>query len=44
MNDNVKVILATIENKSTILPATKQIQEVETAAKGIINKKIQERY
>jgi len=42
MNDRVKTILATVENKSTILPATDQIQAVEKAAKDIINKKIQE--
>lgn len=42
MNDRVKSILATIENKSTILPATKQIQQVENAAQGIIKNKIQE--
>jgi len=42
MHDRVKRILATVENKSTILPATDQIQQVETTAKGIINTKIQE--
>lgn len=42
MNDRVKMILATVENKSNILPATKQIQDVEKAAKAIINKKIDE--
>lgn len=42
MNDRVKIILATVENKSTILPATDQIQQVETAAKNMINSKIQE--
>jgi len=42
MNDRVKTILATVENTSTILPATKQIQQVENAAKSIINDKIQE--
>jgi hypothetical protein len=36
------LILATVENKSTILPATQQIQQVEAAAKSIINDKIQE--
>jgi Zn-dependent metalloprotease len=42
MNDRVKNILATVENKSTILPATSQIQQVEKAAQSIINKKIKE--
>lgn len=42
MNDRIKTILATVENKSNILPATRQIQEVEAAAKSIIDKKIQE--
>lgn len=42
MSNRVKTILATVENKSTILPASKQIQEVETAAQNIINQKIQE--
>jgi len=42
MNDRVKLILATVENKSTISPATQEIEQVETAAKGIINTKIQE--
>jgi len=42
MNDRVKTILATVENKSTVLPATDQIQQVEKAAQSIINGKIQE--
>ncbi|MEI7918863.1 MAG: hypothetical protein WCH65_01250 [bacterium] len=42
MHDNVKTILATIENKSTILPANKQIEQVEKATKDIINQKIKE--
>ena len=42
MNNKVKTILATIENKSTVLPATKQIQQVENAAQGIIDEKIKE--
>ncbi|MEI6118595.1 MAG: hypothetical protein WCP92_05215 [bacterium] len=42
MNDRVKNILATVENKSTVLPATDKINQVEAAAKGIINDKIQE--
>ncbi len=42
MNDRVKTILATVENTSTILPATKQIQQVEQTAKSIINEKIKE--
>jgi len=42
MHDNVKTILATIENKSTILPANDQIEQVEKASKKIINEKIQE--
>lgn len=42
MSDRVKTILATVENKSTVLPATAQIQQVEKAAKGIIDTKIQE--
>lgn len=42
MNDRVKTILATVENKSTILPATSQIQQVEKAAQGIIEKNIKE--
>lgn len=42
MSDRVKTILATVENKSTILPATTQIQQVEKTAKGIIDTKIQE--
>lgn len=42
MHDNVKTILATIENKSTILPANTQIEQVEKASKKIINEKIQE--
>jgi len=42
MNTKVKAILATIENKSTILPATKQIQEVEKAAQSMIDKKMKE--
>ena len=42
MNDRVKTILATVENKSTILPATNQIQQVEKAAQDIINSKIKE--
>jgi len=29
MNDRVKTILATVENKSTILPATSQIEQAE---------------
>lgn len=32
MNTKVKTILATIENKSTVLPATKQIHQAEEAA------------
>ena len=42
MNDRVKTITATIEHKATVQPATKQLQEVEQAAKNIIDKKIQE--
>jgi hypothetical protein len=42
MNDRVKTILATVENKSTVLPATEQINQVEATAKGIINDKIKE--
>lgn len=42
MNDTVKTILAMVENKSTILPASDQIDQVEKAAKSIINDKIQE--
>ena len=42
MNDRVKTILATVENKSTVLPATDQIEQVEKAAQSIINGKIQE--
>jgi len=42
MNNKVKTILATIENKSTVLPATKQIQQVEKAAQGIIDEKMKE--
>jgi hypothetical protein len=42
MNDKVKIILATVENKSTIVPATQEIQQVEAIAKDIINKKIEE--
>lgn len=38
----MKTILATVENKSTVLPATDQIQQVERAAKEIINTKIKE--
>jgi DNA repair exonuclease SbcCD ATPase subunit len=41
MNDRVKTILATVENTSTITPATQQIQEVENAAQGIIQKQIE---
>ena len=42
MNNRVKTILATIENTSTVLPATDQIQQVEKTAKEIINQKIKE--
>lgn len=42
MNDRVKTILATVENKSTIVPATSQIEDVEKAAKWMINSSIQE--
>jgi len=42
MSDRVKTIVATIENKSTILPATQQIQQVEKIAQGIIKSKIKE--
>ncbi|MCX6825442.1 MAG: VCBS repeat-containing protein [candidate division SR1 bacterium] len=42
MNNRVKTILATVDNKSMILPATSQIQQVEKEAKGIISKKIKE--
>jgi len=42
MNNRVKTILATVENKSTVLPATNQIEQVEKAAKEIINQKIKE--
>ena len=42
MNDRVKTILATVENKSTILPATSQIEAVEKAAQGMIESKIKE--
>ena len=42
MNDRVKTILATVENKSIVLPATEQIQAVEKAAQSIIEKKIKE--
>ena len=42
MNDQVKMILATVENRSTILPASKQIEQVEKAARGIIDSKIKE--
>ncbi|MEI8009097.1 MAG: hypothetical protein WCI00_07105 [bacterium] len=42
MSDRVKTILATVENKSTVLPATDQIQQVEKDAQSIINGKIQE--
>jgi len=42
MNNRVKTILATVENNSTIQPATSQIQQVEQAAKNIINSKIKE--
>jgi len=41
MNNRVKAILATVENTSTITPASQQIQEVENAAQGIIQKQIQ---
>lgn len=42
MNDRVKGILATVEQRSSIQPATKEMQEVEKAAKSIIDKKIEE--
>lgn len=42
MNDRVKSILATVENKSTVRPATEQIQQVEKTAKAIIDKKLKE--
>ena len=42
MNDRVKTILATVENKSTISPATSQIENVEKAAQGMIENKIKE--
>ena len=42
MNDKVKTILATVENKSSILPATKQIQQVQDAAQSIISDKQKE--
>jgi hypothetical protein len=37
MNDKVTTILATVENKANILPATKQIQQVQKAAQSIID-------
>ena len=42
MNDRVKTILATVENKSTVLPAMSQIQQVQKDAQGIIDTKIKE--
>ncbi|HBB03411.1 TPA: hypothetical protein DCZ39_00695 [Patescibacteria group bacterium] len=42
MNNRVKTIVAMVENKSTISPATAQIQQVEKAAQGIIKNKIEE--
>jgi hypothetical protein len=42
MNDKVKTILATVENKSIIQPATSQIQQVEKSAQKIIDDKIKE--
>ncbi|MEI6672330.1 MAG: hypothetical protein WCL02_02990 [bacterium] len=42
MNDRVKMILATVENKSTISPATHQIESVEKAANSIIDASIKE--
>ena len=42
MNNRVKTILATVENKSTVSPATSQIHQVEQAAQGIIDQKRKE--
>lgn len=42
MNDRVKTIIATVDNVSTIKPATKQIEEVRSAAQGIIDEKRKE--
>jgi hypothetical protein len=42
MSDRVQTILATVDNKSTVLPATAQIDEVEKAAQGMIDSKIKE--
>lgn len=42
MSDRVSKILATIENTSTVLPATQQLQTIEKAAKSMIGQKIKE--
>lgn len=41
-NDKVENILAIVENKSTITPATKQIENVRDTANSIINQKREE--
>ncbi len=42
MYNKVHTILAMIENNATILPATKEIQQVENISKGIIQQTIKE--
>lgn len=41
-NDKIQTIIATVDNTSNVLPATKQIENVEKAAQGIINEKKKE--